>query len=241
VNKKIGKRRKGKNTNSPIVSQLSTPPIAAPQTQGLLATLKEHPVFVAVSLVLWFLVAAATIVPALGYAEEKWHETIASVDFSGEIDQKKPFSIPLVVKNPSAIFPMHMPRVSCWVDVEYVGTDPKKNRALIAADQGPSGGLAIDPGKTENYLCSMPDNLTLHEGPNATGPIMPIKQADMLITVKYETWVPLAIPRHFVTQFVMFQTTEGFRWIKGNWIGRQGIVWPPGSEPPWKADKPKPN
>ena len=50
------------------------------------------------------LATVPTIAAAGGYAMEKWNETKATVDFVGEIDQKKPFTVPLSIKNPSLFF-----------------------------------------------------------------------------------------------------------------------------------------
>lgn len=135
---------------------------------------------------------------------------------------------------------MYLPQVHCWADVEYIGDDPQKAHVLVAADKQGGAEGAIVPNGTGNFFCDMPDYLAVHQGgPN--GPIIPIKQADMLIAFDYETWVPWAIERRVVTQFVMLQTASGFRWIKGQWIaGQRGVVWPPGSAPPWIGDKPKP-
>ena len=86
----------------------------------------------------------------------------------------------------------------------------------------------------------MPDNFALHEGDSPNGPIIPVKQADMLVALDYETWVPVTIQRHTVTQFLMFQTPNGYRWIKGDWIGsQQGVVWPPEGRPPYWNQRPK--
>jgi hypothetical protein len=240
VSNRENKKKGNKSTASASTSVRQSTQTRGPhQTQSLLSTLKEHPVFVVVSLILTTLVAGATIVPAAGYVEEKWQETIATTDFSGDIDQKKPFSVPLVTKNPSSIFAMHQPRISCWIDVEYGGVGTV-SKAIAAADQKPLSGLAIAPGGTRNYFCDMPDNFTLHEGDTADGAILPVKQADMLIEMDYETWVPWAIERQVVTQFLMLQTANGFRWIKGDWIGpQQGVVWPPGTRPPYWNERPK--
>jgi hypothetical protein len=204
------------------------------QTQNLSSILKEHPVFVVVSLLVSALVAIATIAASGGYAVERWHDTTATVDFSGEIDQKKPFAIPLVVKNPSSIFSMHLPRMTCAANVEYA--DEENNRALIGADQGPaSSRSAIEPGSTRNYYCDLPGALEMRAANDPKGPLIP-KKADMLVAIDYETWMPVStIQRRVVTQFVMVQTTSGFRWIKGDWIGgHRAVVWPVGTEPPWK-------
>ena len=41
----------------------------------------------------------------------------------------------------------------------------------------------------------------------------------MSVILNYETWMPWTIERRVVTQFVMFNTSNGYRWVKGDWIG----------------------
>ena len=220
MSKRKNKDKKGgalATVNAPTAqAQQSTEVIKPPQTQSLSSTLKEHPVFVVVSLLVTALVAAATVVPAAGYVQEKWQETVATVDFSGDIDQQKPFSIPLAVKNPSQIFTMYSTRASCWADIEYETGEAGK-RLLLEADQGAMLIGPIPPGKAGNYPCDLPGNVAVHNGP-PDAPTYPLRQADMLVVTEYETWVPFTISRHYVTHFVMFKTTSGFRWIKGEWL-----------------------
>jgi hypothetical protein len=172
------------------------------------------------------LAAIATIVAGTGYALEKWQDTNATIDFSGDVDQKKPFTIPLITKNPSSIFSIHMPIISCSIEVEY--SDGDKSHLFSTTNQIPVAGMAIAPSETQNYFCNAPDTLTITAGSTPGGPIVPIKQADMVVSLDYETWVPWTIKRRATAQFVMFQTAGGFRWVKGRWIGlKQNSIWPP--------------
>jgi hypothetical protein len=111
VSSKNNNRKKPNKANA---SKKVAPPTKTPppiQTQNLSSILKEHPVFVIVSLAASALVAIATVLPAAGYVQEKWKDTTATIDFSGDIDQNKPFALPLVIKNPSSIFWIHAPFV----------------------------------------------------------------------------------------------------------------------------------
>jgi hypothetical protein len=174
------------------------------------------------------LAAVAGIVAGTGYAIEKWNDTTAIVDFSGEIDQNKPFSIPLVVKNPSQIFAMHASRISCWADVSYETGQPS-GLVLLQADQGAISVGTIPAGSSRNYPCDLPGTLVVHKGPTPEAPPYPVKQADMLVTTDYETWIPFTVSRHAVTHFVMFKTTS-FAGLRANGLelalmfnGRQGL------------------
>jgi hypothetical protein len=173
------------------------------------------------------LAAIATIVGGTGYVLEKWQETVASIDFSGEIDQKKPFSVPLVAKNPSEIFSIHLPRMSCETNVEYYDGD--SHHAVAYGDQGGASGAAIPPQGTADYFCDVAAALTVTDKPGGT--VIPIKQAEMTVTLDYETWVPWSIERQVKTRFVMFAASDGYRWQKGDWIGgHPGVPRPPNLE-----------
>jgi hypothetical protein len=169
----------------------------------------------------------ATTAAGGGYALERWQDTKATIDFSGDIDQKKPFSITLVIKNPSTIFSMHVPYVACWVDLQYVTLNNKSS--YIAADRKPlAAGTEILPGTTRNYLCNFPDSLTVKEGGSPTV----LKQADMLVRVQYETWLPWSIEREAFGRFLLLENSTGFHWIKGEWVGPDNkIAWPANAAP----------
>lgn len=135
---------------------------------------------------------------------------------------------------------MHNPRISCWTDVDYESQPAKTFSARAVSSQGAiSAGLQINPGEVRNYFCDVGGAFNLHEGTSATGPIIPIKLADMLIVVDYETWLPWTITRQGLTKFIMFPTTKGFRWAKGDWVAGQGITWLPDFKPPWGNERPK--
>jgi hypothetical protein len=219
VSKKKNNNKKGKvprtasastaiTTPTQVRSPIQSPSPVQPPKRSILVVILE---------IAGVLAAIATIVGATGYALEKWQDTTATIDFSGDIDQKKPFTIPLIVKNPSSIFAIHMPRISCSVEAEYGGGD--KTNFLAAAAQPPIGGMKIAPTETQNYFCNMPDKFTFTEDVSHGGAIIPIKQADMVVAFDYETWLPWPIRRRVTTRFVMLPTTSGFRWIKGKWIG----------------------
>jgi hypothetical protein len=187
------------------------------------------------------LVAVATIGPATGYAIEKWNDTVATIDFSGDIDQKKPFSIPLVIKNPSTIFSAHSPTVSCWIEVEYSNASGTSDLLTAIVEPPTSAGMAIPPEQIRNFLCDAPDKFKTTEGDKPGGPIVPIKQAELLVEATYETWLPWTKSHRVVVRFVMLQTSAGYRWIKGEWAGSPGsIVWPKGQEPARRSPREKP-
>jgi hypothetical protein len=197
-------------------SQLSTPPpnhAPVHRRSGLVLMLEIFGVIAAI----------ATIVGGTGYAFEKWQDTKATIDFSGEIDQKKPFTVPLVVKNPSSLFTVHFPRILCSLTVNYGGgSNPN---FFMATTQPPSPGAPIAPGGTENYFCDAPDKMAFSATPG--GPPIPIQEAEMFVLFEYETWVPWPVSRRVPTEFVMLKTADKFRWIKGAWAGRKELDWPP--------------
>jgi len=232
-------KKRGSNTQQPLSSSIQSQQLTQAQAP-IHAPKPERSLLVLLLELLGILAAIATIVAGTGYAFERWQDTTATIDFSGEIDQKKPFSIPLVIENPSTIFAAHSPRVACWIEAEYLNPN-STGHALLAADQpSVSAGMGIPPNQTRNYFCKMPDNFTLSEGDKPGGPIIPIKQAEMLVKIEYDTWLPWLHHHEVVTQFVMLQTSTGFRWIKGQWAGSTTIInWPTGTAPPWRAEKPK--
>jgi hypothetical protein len=215
VSNRANKKKGNKNgtANASTSTTPTTPARLASQPQSLASTLRQHPVFLVVSFVVAALVAIATIVPATGYVEERWQETVATVDFSGEIDQQKPLTVPLVIANPSDIFSIHVPKISCTVDVEY--SDGGIHHAVMFGDQGGVQGAEIAPHSNAIYFCDAPSAFTVA---SPGGPPIPIKQADISVILDYETWVPWAIPRQVTTPFVVITTSGGFRWIKGDWI-----------------------
>lgn len=176
--------------------------------------------------VIAILAGVATIAAGGGYFLEKWQETVATIDFSGDIDQKKPFSLPLVTINPSQIFSMHLPRMSCKINVEYVATNSAPYHAAVFADEEGKAGAEIRPGGTADFFCDAPAALTVIDKSN--GAAVPVKQAEMTVLLNYETWVPWPIEREVTAYFIMFATSSGFRWIKGDWLsGHPAVPRPP--------------
>ena len=190
-----------------------TEPQTSLQTRSLSATLKEHPAFVAVSLLVAFLVGAGTIVPATGYVVEKWHETIATIDM-GSVDQKKPFSAPLEIKNPSALFDMHNVGIACRFKAAY------KQKGLFIPDGGTIGWHGpnfISAGQSAVFFCNIVDGFTMTD--DVTGEIATIDTATMVVGVMYETWIPWAVSRRTPdTTFTLLNTASGYQWVKGTII-----------------------
>lgn len=238
MNRRLGKKRKGNRTV--IRPKEPQPPTPIHQTQSLLSTLKQHPLFVVLSLVATILVAIATIVPATGYVEEKWQETVASIDFFGDTDQKRPLTLPLLAKNPSGIFAMYEPRMQCSINVEY-DDGTSAHHAAIFADQLPVTTPTIPPGRGGTYFCDAPQMVTLSD--KTTGAVVPMKQAEMTVTLHYKTRVPFFIERTVVGQFAVFATSSGYRWVKGSWLGGHPSVQRPANlekYPPTFSNEPKP-
>ena len=139
------------------------------------------------SAIIRVLAAVAEIDAGTGYAIEKWHETLAVVDM-GEVDQQKPFSAPLQIKDPSAIFDMHSPRIMCRFSAEYTN-------GIFLPEGGTLGRHGIPKiaaSEAGVFFCDMPDKFTITD--NATGKINTLVSATMVIIVNYETWVPWAVP-----------------------------------------------
>jgi hypothetical protein len=216
VSQKLGNKKKGiKGGTSGVSTRLPKPTEMQlpPRTQSLSSTLKEHPVFVVLSLLAAFLVGAGTVIPASGYVAEKWHETIATIDM-GAVDQKKPLSTPLEIKNPSALFDMHNVGVACRFKAAY------KQKGLFIPDAGTNGWHGptfIAAGQSAVFFCNWPDLFTMTD--NATGEIATIESATMVVAVIYETWVHWSIARRTPdTTFTLLNTTGGFQWVKGTII-----------------------
>ena len=168
----VNDKRKGKKVKRPSTASASTTTTQSKKVQLPLQTLLPAPKAKRSVLVLILegaavLAAIATIVAGTGYVLEKWRETTATVDFSGDIDQKKPFTLPLVAKNQGSIFSMHLPRMECSVkSMEY--SDGGSHHVLAFANQGSVTGAAIAPNGTKNYFCDAPSALTLTDKPGGT-------------------------------------------------------------------------
>jgi hypothetical protein len=161
------------------------------------------------SAIIGVLAAVAGIVAGTGYAIEKWHETLAVVDM-GEVDQQKPFSAPVQIKNPSAIFDMHSPSITCRFSAEYTNGVFLPEGGTV----GRHGIPKITAGESGVFFCDMPDKFTITD--NATGKINTLISATMVIIVNYETWVPWSVSQQTPpTTFTLLNTSNGYRWVKG--------------------------
>lgn len=167
------------------------------------------------------LVGIATILPAFGYALEKWEETIPIIDFASEVDQKAPFTTPLVIKNQSQIFAALGPEIRCLTILQY---GPPQGPGLIAYawDPPPAHGprpnpvwaslgvSEISPGKAANYACNRAGKIYVvdHDG----DPM--VMAASMRAYFRFHTamwpW-----ERTTTEDFTSFRTREGYRWAKG--------------------------
>ena len=222
MNKKLGKKKKGANspkkllppTLSPTPPQVSIPELRSRRSRLIL-------VAEILGGVIALLAGAATIGAGTGYAIEKWQETTATVDFSGDVDEKRPLTLPLLAKNPSGIFAMYEPRMQCSVNAEYDDGSPA-HHAAIFADQLPVPTPTIPPGRTGTYFCDAPQMGTLAD--TKTGAVVPMKQAEMTVTLNYKTRMPFLIQRTVVSQFAVFATSSGYRWVKGSWLGGHPMV-----------------
>ena len=167
--------------------------------------------------ILGALASVAAIVATAGYAAEKWHDTTAIVDMSTDVDQQKPFTLPLYIKNPSGFFDMHYPKVSCKFSALY----SDGGTGLVTSNGGTLGahtGSLIAAGETAVFYCSFPDNFTLTN--NDTGKPTPLASGSMTVTVDYETWLPWwVIPQSTLpAHFTLRKTSGGWRWTKGTEI-----------------------
>jgi hypothetical protein len=245
-------RNRNKNGNRSTVASKSVPQVSVsvstptpqaiavqgpPQISPLVPKPKRSLLILTIEL-LGGLAALATMAAGTGYAMEKWQETIPSIDFSGDTDQSKPFSIPLAVKNRSQIFRIHSPKVSCWIEAEY--GDGEVQQLNVAIEKWTTG-FFIETGQTQNVSCNIPDRV------NSSGnvydlskPPYVVKAADLLVAIDYELWVPLTIKRRKTEKFVMLRISDKYQWIKGDWIGGGYSLDFPDmvGSPPWKNKPP---
>ena len=201
------KTKEKKKAGAVHASKATATPIQVPASSG--EPKPRRSLLGLASAIIVVLGAAAAIVAGTGYAIEKWHETVAVVDM-GEVDQQKPFSAPLQIKNPSPIFDMHSPSITCRFSAEYT------NRVFIpeGGTIGRHGIPKIAAGETSVFFCDMPDKFTITD--NATGKVDTLVSATMVIIVNYDTWVPWAVPQQTPpTTITLFNTSNGYRWVKG--------------------------
>lgn len=181
--------------------------------RSLLATIKEHPLAVATSLILSFLVGAATVIPAVVRAFEIWNESIATIDM-GAIDQKKPFSAPLDINDPSSVFDMHSPAVACHFSAVYSG-------GMVIPSGGTLSwhplGADISNKSPAIFFCDVVDRFK-YTGEN--GQQLTLQSATISVSVRYETWLgPFTFKREPPpTIFTAINTSSGYTWVKGSMI-----------------------
>jgi hypothetical protein len=166
--------------------------------------------------ILFALAAIAGIVSVGTTVLEKWHDTIAVIDLSGDVDPEKPFTLPLNVKNPSSIFEMHYPTVSCKFSATYSdgGTgNVTSNGGTYGLHRSP----LIPAGGSAPFFCDFPDKLKITS--DDTKKLLPLTEGGMTVSAEYETWVPWTVNRKPPPAvFALLKTSVGFRWIKGTQI-----------------------
>lgn len=183
-------------------------------SRGLLATIKQHPVVLAVSV---FLGALATGFPLGISALEKWNESIATIDM-GSVDQKKPFSAPLEIKNASTIFEMHSPAWGCSFSAQYFnGTVPQTEESGGTTGWHALATISIAVKGSAILFCNVPDKFkrTMEDGKELT-----LQSATLTVSTKYVTrlffWPIERQPQP--TTFTLLNTSTGYQWVKGTLI-----------------------
>ena len=168
-------------------------------------------------LILEILGSAAVIATIVGLTItvlEKWQETVATIDM-GVVDQKKPFSAPFEISNPSGIFGMHSPAMACRFSAVF-------SDGLVVPEGGTTDwhrlpDAVIAPKRSALFFCAIQDEFTITN--NATGKVAELVSATMSVAVKYETWIPRPVSREPPpTTFTLLKTSTGYRWIKGTLI-----------------------
>jgi hypothetical protein len=162
-------------------------------------------------------VAALTGIISYGAtALEKWHDTSAIVDLAADVDQQKPFTLPLFIKNPSSIFDMHSPTVACKFSVTYSDGGPH-----LATSNGGTYGLhqtsLIPAGGAAPFFCDFADKfkVSFEDSKEAA----PITEGNITVTVEYQTWLFWSVKQTPPpATFNLLKTSTGFRWIKGHQI-----------------------
>lgn len=196
--------------------RVQTPAQHRPQP-SVLPGRKTVPLLGQVILGIAALVSAAA---AGGYGVERWHDTQATIDAGGDIDQKKPFSYPWRFSNPSTIFTMYGVKAFCLISAEY--SDPPQYKASTSGgQQAMSGTTTIQPKGAANFVCNTPDQFSLSEGETPGGKPIPLTAATITMNVQYETRILLwTIPQTITETFTLLNTTTGYRWVKGIWMNR---------------------
>jgi hypothetical protein len=201
------KKKEEKKAGAAHASRATATPIQVPASSD--ESKPRRSLLGLASAIIGVLAAVAGIVAGTGYAIEKWHETLAVVDM-GEVDQQKPFSAPLQIKNPSAIFDMHSPSITCRFSAEYTNGVFLPEGGTV----GRHGIPKIAAAESGVFFCDMPDKFTITD--NATGKINTLVSATMVIIVNYETRVPWSVSQQTPpTTFTLLNTSNGYRWVKG--------------------------
>jgi hypothetical protein len=150
-----------------------------------------------------------------GYALAWWNESVLAIDLSGEIDQKKPFTLPISLRNLSGLFSARTPFVICHFQVLL--DDGKNARAMETGHDQATNLPDIIPSRNEVYSCSEPDKFVVSRPDN--GSVIPVRIAYMQVYVSYKTWLFGAWPisRLVSENFTLFPTSSGYRWVKGRY------------------------
>lgn len=181
-------------------------PIAARQFFG-----KRVLVMAAKSLL--YLGAVGSALYAGAYALEKWNDTVLAIDLSGDVDQKRPFTLPISLRNPSDLFTAGAPLVICHFQVMFTGS-----KYASATETGHEEAIHLPdiiPGHNALYSCPGPDRFVIAR--QADSSILSIKIAHMQVYVSYNTWLLWPISRLASEQFTLFPTSGGYRWVKGQY------------------------
>jgi hypothetical protein len=155
---------------------------------------------------------------AYSAAADVWNHTMLTIEMSTEMDQQKPFTLPLYIKNPSSIFDAHYPTVACKFSAVYSdgGTGlVTTNGGTFGAHKGP---VIVAGGDPAVFYCSFSDNLTLAN--NDTGNPTPLASGNISVTIGYETWLPWWVVKRSTVpaDFTLRKTSQGWRWTKGTEI-----------------------
>jgi hypothetical protein len=115
----------------------------------------------------------------------------------------------------------------CFLDVAWNDTSDPANDIKMQGGGAVSNIITnrIEATKSTMFLCNVPDKIK-NGGPTdtMTGKTFPIRIGLMRVRVSYETWWPLfwSVRREERSTFTLFNTSSGFRWVKGDWMGLGG-------------------
>jgi hypothetical protein len=162
-----------------------------------------------------FVASLSTALYTGAYGLEKWNETLLAIDLSGDADQKKPFTLPISLPNPSGLFTASTPLVICHFQVLL--EDSKDARATESGHDQAIHLPDILPGHNEVYSCGQPDKFVVRRQDD--GSVVPVKIAYMQVYISYKTWLLgiWPISRLVPERFTLFPTSSGYRWVKGQY------------------------